>query len=446
MSISRIPEVGEDGVAAGFPPKLSVLFKSARYKVIGGGRDAGRSWGAGRALLIKGFEEPLRILCGREIQNTIADSVHRLLCDQIDNLGLGGFYTTTDHSISGKNGTEFIYSGLRNLDASKIKSFEGIDIAWVEEAENLTKKSFNILDPTIRKDNSELWFTLNYQMDTDFIYDHFVAHEAPGAVVVHMTWRDNKWASKVLAAGREHMRVTDPEEYENIWEGKVRTVVSGAIYAKEVRAMIEARRTRPVPYDPALPVHTVWDLGWNDAMAIVLVQRIASAVMVIGYLEASGKTYAECVAELKTLDYVWGTDWLPHDGSHANPESGKNPKQLLEGLGRKSVKIIPKLDVENGIKAVRMMFPRIYIDNTEYENETWEFDGGTRLIECLKRYKRAIPSTTGEPGGPVHDEFSHGADAIRGLATIVDQIRNENDRKRGKPQAPYMPHDSAVGM
>lgn len=428
-----------DEVDASFPPKLAALFRPARYKIIGGGRDAGRSWGAARALLIKGFKEPLRILCGREIQNTISDSVHRLLCDQIENLGLSGFYDTTDHSISGKNGTEFIYSGLRNLDASKIKSFEGIDIAWIEESENLTKRSFNILDPTIRKDNSELWFTLNYQMDSDFIYQHFVENEAPGAVVVHMTWRDNQWASKVLAAGREHMRLTDPDEYDNIWEGKVRTVVSGAIYAKEVRAMVEAKRSRPMPYDPQLPVHTVWDLGWNDAMSIGLVQRIASAVMVIGYLESSGKTYADCVAELKTLKgYVWGVDWLPHDGKQTRPDTGKNPKQILEGLGRKDVRVMPLLDREHGIRAVRMMFPRLYIDNTEYENETWEFDGGKRLIECLKRYKRAIPVSTGEPGLPVHDEYSHGADMIRGLATIVDKITNEAD------QPPPLVHDRGI--
>ena len=395
-------------------------------------------------MLTLGASRPLLILCAREIQNTLADSVHRLLCNQIELLGLGSFYSTTDTGISGRNGTQFIYSGLRNLDAQKIKSYEGVDIVWVEEAETLTKRSFNILEPTIRKDGSELWFTFNAQMDTDFAYQNFIVNPVPGTVAVHMTWRDNPWASAVLARGREHMRVNDPEEYENIWEGKCRTVVAGAIYAKEVMAMIESRRVRPMPHDPQLPVHTVWDLGWNDAMSIVLVQRIVSAVMVIGYLEASGKTYADCVAELKTLKYVWGTDYLPHDGAHTRPDTGKSPKKLLEGLGRKSVEIIPKLDPEHGIKAVRMMFPRLYIDNTEHENPEWDYDSGNRLVECLKRYKRAVPVTTGEPAKPVHDEFSHGADAIRGLATIVDKIRNERERPM-QPVEEYVIADPGMG-
>lgn len=429
-----------------FPPKLAFLFKPARYKIPWGGRDAGRSWGVARALLIIGASRPLRILCAREIQKTLADSVMTLLKDQISLLGLDDFYTTDATSISGRNGTGFIFTGLRDLDANKIKSYEGVDVVWVEEAETLSKRSFNILDPTIRKDGSELWFTFNPQLDSDFIYSHFVANRAPDAVVVHMTWRDNPWASRVLAAGRDHMKKTDPEEYENIWEGKVRTSVAGAIYAKEVRAMVEGRRARPMPYDPQLPVHTIWDLGWNDAMSILMVQKISSAVMVIGYLESSGKTYADCVAEFKTLNYVWGTDYLPHDGTQTRPDTGKNPKQILEALGRKNVSIMPKLDREHGIKAVRMLFPRMYIDNSEFENDSWEYDGGSRLIECLKRYRRAVPVTTGEPGHPVHDEFSHGSDAVRGLATIVDKISNEGDWTPPPLMASYGVLDRTVGV
>ena len=430
-----------------FPPKLEPIFKPARYKVLWGGRDAGRSWGVARALLTLGASKPLRILCAREIQKTLADSVLALLKDQVKLLGLEDFYSSDETSVSGRNGTEFIFTGLRDIDANKIKSYEGVDIAWVEEAETLSKKSFNTLDPTVRKIGSELWFTFNAQMDTDFIYDHFVVNQAPDAIVIYMTWRDNPWSSAVLARGREHMKVTDPEEYDNIWEGRVRTSIAGAIYAKEVRALIEGRRARPMPYDPQIPVHTVWDLGWNDAMSILFVQRMVSAVMVVGYLEASGKTYADCVAEFKTLPYVWGTDWLPHDGSQTRPDTGKNPKQLLEGLGRKSVEIIPQLDVEHGIKAVRMMFPRLYIDNSEFENTTWEYDGGARLIECLKRYRRAIPIKTGEPAKPVHDEFCHGSDAVRGLATIVDKMRNEGDRpQRNIPPARPTSHGTGTGI
>ena len=427
-----------------FPPKLEILFKPARYKVLWGGRDAGRSWGAARALLVIGAAKQHRILCAREIQRTLADSVHKLLCDQIENMNLGGFYSITDNAITGANGTEFLFTGLRDQDANKIKSYEGVTICWVEEAEAVTKRSWNILEPTIRRPGSEIWVTFNPQLDTDETYQRFVVAPPPDAVVVHMTWRDNPWASLALIAGREHMQRTDPDSYANIWDGKCRTVVAGAIYAKEVMAMIEGRRATRAPYDPQLPVHTVWDLGWNDAMAIILVQRYSSAVMIIGYLEASGKTYADCAAELNRKPYVWGTDWLPHDGAQHRPDTGKSPQKILRDLRRNEVRVMPQLDVEAGIGATRMLFPRLYIDNSVMENAAWEHDGGARLIECLKRYRRAIPVSTGEPARPVHDEYSHGADAVRGLATIVERMRNERDVV---PQLkPIRPLDVGLGM
>ena len=297
-----------------------------------------------------------------------------------------------------------------------------------------------------RKARDGVISTLNVQMDSDEVYKRFISNTPADAVVIKMTWRDNPWASPALASGRERMKREDPDEYDNIWEGNPRSSVAGAIYAKEVASMIERKRARPLPYDPQLPVHTVWDLGWNDAMSIILVQRVSSAVMVIGYLEASGKTYAECVAELKSLKYVWGTDWLPHDGKQTRPDTGKNPKQIIEGLGRKSVKIIDDIGIENGIRAVRMMFPRLYIDNTEFKNDSWEFDGGARLIECLKRYRRSVPASTGEPGSPVHDEYSHGADSVRGLAVIVDQIINEGDMQKFEVIPSMAILDSVVGL
>lgn len=389
-----------------FPPKLDFLFKPKRFKVPWGGRDAGRSWGVARALLVIGAARPLRILCAREIQKTLADSVMALLKDQIERLGLEKFYHIQENSITGQNGTEFIFTGLRDIDANKVKSYEGVDIVWVEEAETLTKKSFNILEPTIRKLGSELWFTFNAQLDTDFIYDYFVVSTPEDAFVVKMTWQDNPWYSEVLENGRERMKRTDPMEYDNIWLGNCRRAIAGAIYAKEITDLIEKKRARPMPYDPQLPVHTIWDLGWNDAMSIIMVQKIASAVMIIGYLESSFKTYAECVKELNTLKYVWGTDYLPFDGKQTRPDTGKNPKQILEGLGRRNVEAMEhNYDPEHGIKMVRMMFPRMYIDNSEFENTDFEYDGGKRLIECLKRYRRKVPVTTGEPSTPVHDEF-----------------------------------------
>ena len=418
-----------------FPKVFQPLFKPKRYKILYGGRGSAKSWSVARALLIQGTEEPLRILCAREVQRTIADSVHRLLTDQIAALGLQDFYTAQETSIVGRNGCEFLFAGLRAIDAAKIKSYEGVDIAWVEEAQTLSKKSREILAPTIRAEQSEIWMTFNPELDTDDVYQYFVAHTPPDAWVQKVTWRDNPWFPEVLKKEREHLLKTDPEAHEHVWEGKPRTVVEGAIYAKEVMAMMEEKRICRVPYDPSLPVHTIWDLGWNDAMTIILAQRRRSEVDIIGYIEDNQRTLAEYVADLNKKRYVWGTDWLPHDGANKDHKTGKSTQELMKKLGR-TVKIIPKLSVEEGIRAARMMFPRVYADEANTE----------RLITCLKRYRRALPESTGEPGHPVHDEYSHGADAYRGLAVIVDQIRNEKERPTHAPVAAHTPLDTGIGM
>lgn len=419
------------------PEAFAPLFQPRRYKVPYGGRGSAKSWSVARVLLQMGTLEPLRILCAREVMRTIADSVHRLLWDQVVALHLEEQYRVHDAAITGLNGAEFLFAGLRALDAAKIKSYEGVDIAWVEEAQAVSKKSRQILIPTIRAEGSEIWETFNPELDSDDVYQRYVVKPPPPSIawVQKVSYRDNPWFPPVLEQERKLLQKSDPEEYNHVWEGECRTVVAGAIYGREVLKMIEDRRIRPIPYDPSLPVHTIWDLGWNDAMIVLMVQKpVPSAVNVINYIEDSFRTYAEYVSQMNKLGYVWGTDWLPHDGDHKDPKLGKSAKQVLQGLGRKSVKIIPRGDVEVGIKAARMMFPRIYIDDTERECETG-FLGSARLVECLKKYRRAIPTTTNEPAGPVHDQYSHGADAWRGLATVVDQIRNDSDMpKMNVPQ------------
>jgi len=398
------------------PEAFQPLLSPCRYKVPYGGRGSGKSWTVARTLLLQGTQEPLRILCGREIMRTLADSVHRLLADQIEALGLGWFYSVHDTSITGKTGAEFLFAGLRAMDAAKIKSYEGVDVCWVEEAQAVSKKSWSILIPTIRAERSEIWATFNPELDSDDTYKRFVVNPPAGAWVKKVSFRDNPWFPSVLETERLELQRSDPEEYRHVWEGECRTVIAGAVYGREVLAMIESRRIRPVPYDPMLPVHTVWDLGWNDACAIILVQRLHSELRVIEYLEGSFETVAEWVAKLNTRRYVWGNDWLPHDGANTSRQTGISDEAVLKKLGRRP-KIIPRGDPEQGIRAGRMMFPRVYIDE----------DKADRLVECLKKYRRAIPTTTNEPGAPIHDEYSHGADAWRGLATIVDKIRNDSD-------------------
>lgn len=415
------------------PPKLAPLMQPHRYKIAYGGRGAGKSHGFAQALLVQALQDPLRILCAREIQRTIGDSVHRLLVDQIAKIGLEAYFTVTESSIKSIYGAEFLFSGLRQQDAHKIKSFEGCDVAWIEEAQAVTKRSWDILIPTIRAERSEIWCSFNPELDNDDTYQRFVVNPPDGAVVMRMTWRDNPWFPAVLEAERLSLQKRDPVEYEHVWEGKPRTVVEGAIYAREVTEMIVTRRIRPVPYDPRLLVHTIWDLGWNDQTSIIFVQRLLSEIRVIDYEEESFLRFDEWAKKIKDKPYLYGSHWLPHDGGHATQAAnGVSAQKLLTPLLRMKPRLISRPETkEVPIRAARMMFPRAYVDETAC----------VRLLDCLKRFRRAVPQTTGEPGNPVHDEYSHGADAWGGLAMIVDKLTNDEERPMLKT-SDWKPMDS----
>jgi phage terminase large subunit len=399
------------------PRKAEPLRHPARYKILRGGRGSAKSWTVARQLLLDGAQKPLRILCAREIQNTIAESVHRLLSDQIAEMGLQGFYTVQDKLISGRNGTEFVFQGIRGIDVAKIKSFEGVDRCWVEEGQVVTKKSWDILEPTIRKPGSEIWVTFNPELDTDETWVRFVENAPAEAVVIEMNWRDNPWFPPELQKLREQWKLRDPEGYETVWEGKCRPAVEGAIFRKEIEAMTRDKRFRSVPYDPLLKVHRIWDLGWNDLSSIIMAQRVGGELRIIDFFEDSHRTLPDYVQELKERRYNWGTDYLPHDGDSARLESsGLSARDILTKLGC-SVSIIPKGDVEAGIKAARVIFHRCYFDR----------DKCAGLVGHLKRYRRQINQTTQEPMGPLHDEHSHAADAFRYLAQVADRLTNDTD-------------------
>lgn len=408
------------------PAKLKFLLEMHRYKVAYGGRGAGKSWTFADCLLFLGAHQKLRILCAREVQRSIRDSVHRLLCDRIELLGLGSFYQTLETEIRGRNGTEFLYSGLGAHTVESIKSFANIDICWVEEAQSVSETSWRILIPTIRAPNSEIWVSFNPDLEGDPVWKRFVVQTPTGIVRTKINFDDNAFFPKELENERLDCLKHTPEDYANVWLGEPRTTIAGAIYSREVLELIEQRRFMPIPYDPRLPVHTVWDLGWNDAMSIIMVQKPTPTTLnVINYMEDSFKRYDEYVADMRVLRYNWGYDWLPHDAANGNPQTGKSAAATLRGLGRR-VKIIPRSDPEQRIKAGRMMFPRTYIDSTERARDTGYLGCG-RLMDCLKRYRRNVPKSTDEPSTPVHDQYSHGADAFGGLAEIVDQIRNDGD-------------------
>jgi phage terminase large subunit len=330
-------------------------------------------------------------------------------------MGLSDHFEVQETKILGKNGSEFSFAGIRQQGINNLKSFEGVDVCWVEEAQVVSKKSWDVLIPTIRKPGSEIWITFNPELEDDETYQRFVVNPPPDSWVETVNWSDNPWFPDVLNQERMHMQARDPVGYRTIWEGKCRPAVEGAIYSEELAILAESKRVQNLPYDPALKVHAVFDLGWNDSTSIILVQRSSSEVRIIGYIEGDHRTLADYSQDMKSRRYDYGDVWLPHDARHKNLMTGKSPQEFMQALGW-SVKITPMLDIEAGIHAARMLFPRCYFD----KESTGE------LIASLKRYKRQLNQTTGSFGAPLHDDSSHAADAFRYLAVIADQITNED--------------------
>lgn len=198
-----------------FDPPLGAV----RYRVSYGGRGSAKSWQYARALLVRGMERPLRILCAREFQASIKDSVHRLLSDQISALGFSGFYDVQQTTIRGRNGTEFLFKGLRH-NIQEIKSTEGIHICWVEEAEAVSERSWTVLIPTIRNEGSELWVTFNPALPSDPTYTRFVERPPDRAIIRAVGYKDNPWLPEVLKHEAEELQKRDPEAYAHVWGGQ----------------------------------------------------------------------------------------------------------------------------------------------------------------------------------------------------------------------------------
>ncbi len=217
-----------------------VLGSGKRYQVLEGGRGKGASYSIADSLLTESAYVPLRNLCTREIQNSIRDSVHRLLSDRIYALGLEDYYEVTEKEIRSLCGSLFIFKGLRS-NTREIKSTEGIDRCWVAEAEGVSQESWDILIPTIRKEGSQIKIDFNPENEQSATYKTFVLNAPPDSIRAHMTWRDNEMFPEVLRKEKDYCRRVDYEKYLHVWEGQVKKYGQLCIFGDKFR--IEAFET-----------------------------------------------------------------------------------------------------------------------------------------------------------------------------------------------------------
>ena len=362
-----------------------------------------------RALLLQGAQSKHKILCAREIQKSIQDSVHSLLKEQIEEMGLQGFYDVQQKTITGKNGTEFLFAGLRS-NIANIKSIPNITRAWVEEAQSASATNIKTLALTVRAPDSEVWLSFNPDLEDDPVYQEYVVTPPDDSIVVKINYEDNPFFPEVLRKEMESDKRKNHANYLHVWEGQCKQAVEGAVFAEEMRLAAEQQRLTKVPIQAGVPVQTFWDLGQSDNTAIWFVQIVGMEYRIIDYYQNSGFKMPHYIETLEERAYHYDEHCLPHDAEHDQLAAQSTIKQQLQNAIRdnpklgNTVRIVPRVPKKAlGIDAARLIFGQCVFDKQKTA------DG----LQCLRRYAYAKDLETGKVSKePVHDMWSHGADAF----------------------------------
>lgn len=389
-----------------FPPKFQPLFEPHRYKVYHGGRGGAKSWSFARAAVLDAYTNKHRWLCTREFQNSVKESVYQILVDTIAEFGLTPWFRITLSEIECLlTGSVFTFKGLQHQ-VQELKSFEGADRVWIEEAQNMSKKSLDILIPTIRKPGSELWFSFNPYDETDAVYQKFIIHEPPeDSVVVQVNYYDNPWFPDVLEQERQECLKKNPEDYEWIWEGALRSIDETTIFKNVVIAPFES---------PAINIpleQVAWkfgtDFGYaNDPSAAVRSFPregdcfIDRELISKPYNVTDGMKYPPVEID----DYANWLDKIPGFRSHRSYADSSRP-ETISHIRRAGYDIYPCTkysgSVEEGIRFLQN-FNRIVVHPS-----------CPNVASELRHYRWEVKKTTEEIMKKPRDKDNHLIDALR---------------------------------
>lgn len=400
-------------VEIALPPKLRPVFLGeARYRGAYGGRGSAKTRSFAKMTAVKGYILGMGghegvILCAREFMNSLDDSSmeeikHAIRAEPF----LEAYYEIGEKFIRSRDGRiRYTFAGLRrNVDSIKSKS--RILLCWVDEAESVLEESWRKLVPTVREDGSEIWVTWNPESRRSATHQRFRENPPESAKIVELNWRDNPWFPAVLDAERRADAEKRADAYGWIWEGEFHQFAVGAYYVKEMRAAADAGRIGAVAADPALQVHTAWDLGIGDSTAIWTFQAAPGGLRVLDYIEDHGEALAHYVAKLEALGHDYGHDFVPHDAKARELGTGRTRVETLGLLGRKP-RLVPMHTVDDGINAVREVLPRAHFDAV----------GCERGLDALREYRTEfVEGLDAFKPRPLHNWASHGADAFRYLA------------------------------
>lgn len=430
------------------------LLQSSRYKAAYGGRGSGKSHFFCEAIIEKCLMQKARVVCIREVQRSIRDSVKQLLSDKIRDLNVSHLFEILDQEIRCANGSLIIFRGMQSYNAHNIKSLEDFDLAFVEEAQTLSSISWRLLRPTIRKSGSEIWLAWNPRHDTDAVDLFFRGKKKPkDAIIVNVNWNDNPWFPDELRSEKDHDYATDPDMSEHVWGGGYELISEASYYAKLIKQAENEGRIKSGLYNPKKKVITSWDIGVDDYTAIWFWQLYEDRAIVIDYYEvqndgapqiieaalpeyhsdaAQGRLARLRLSRLTPFNY--DRHYLPHDVQVREWGGGARSRiQTLNDLGLKNIKKGAQTKLDDRVNAVRQLLPYVYFE----DNERVQVG-----VKRLRRYSRKYNEQMGMYQGALHDENSHAADSFGEFAINCPLIKPKLAREQKAETKDYRPRSS----
>ena len=403
------------------PKEFKVLFdldSDLRHIVLYGGRASGKSTSVALSLLVLGMNKKLRILCTREVQNSIADSVHKLLADLISKYKLNTWEVQKDIIRNKQTGSEIFFKGLHN-NSQSIKSIEGIDIVWVEEAQSVSADSINTLVPTIRKTGSRLIWTFNRLTENDPVWE-LIVKKADDRTFVQKINSDaiESLLSKEIIEEREKMRIDNPEMFDHVWLGEPMTAKTGSVFGKQLAQARSEGRITKVPYDASTGVYTAWDLGIGDSTVIWFFQVVGREIHFIDHYEGSNEDLGHYISYIQNKPYQYTTHFLPHDSKARELQTGMTRVEFFNNHGIYNIEVLRPTNFSLGQDDIdlvaRPKFSLCWFDEEKCQ----------RGLECLRAYHYEYDDKNKLlRNKPEHDWSSHSSSAfIYALMAKTEQL------------------------
>lgn len=409
------------------PAKLEPLLQPMRYKGAYGGRGGAKSHFFAEQIVTSCLREQTRVVCIREVQNSIQQSVRQLLVDKIIGFGLNAEFEILDAEIRGKNGSLIVFRGMQSYNAVNIKSLEGFDIAWVEEAQTLSQHSLDLLRPTLRKAGSEMWFSWNPQYKTDAVDKFFRANPPANAISVMVNWSDNPWFKETpLYADMLADYASDPDKAEHVWGGGYGSS-HGAILARWVNeAERDGRISDDVQHDKnGADIIISGDLGFRDTCGWWYWQPVLGGARALKYDGDHGLDADDWIPRiqdnLKSIGGKLGKIWLPHDAQAKTFQSKHSAQERFKkAFGGGNVRIVPQSRKHDQIEAARTFIKRVEFNKSECEAGL----DGLRAWEFVYNEDAGVFSREPNHNWASHpaDGFAYGCQVLRDPQQIEKQL------------------------